>query len=123
MKTHDARTPSRRARRSSMPVAETTRSLHHKWLSKASGVEQEWRGSRRAGHRGRGRPGGLKTARTNATDKITGELLVDRLYDLRGTVPDLETTFRMYRKRAFDLVTISTNPHADAPAVLAFLRG
>jgi hypothetical protein len=28
----------------------------------------------------------------------------------------------MYRKRAFDLVTVSTDPPDDAPAVLAFLK-
>jgi peroxiredoxin len=35
---------------------------------------------------------------------------------------DLETTYRMYRKRAFTLVTINTNGPADAPAVLEFLK-
>ena len=34
---------------------------------------------------------------------------------------DLETTYRMYRLRAFDFVTVATNPPAEAPAVLAFL--
>jgi hypothetical protein len=35
---------------------------------------------------------------------------------------DVETTYRMYRRRAFELVTINTNPPGDAPAVLAFLE-
>ena len=35
---------------------------------------------------------------------------------------DLETTYRMFRKRAFDLVTINTNVPAEAPAVLSVLK-
>jgi peroxiredoxin len=35
---------------------------------------------------------------------------------------DLETTYRMYRKRAFDFVTVSTNSPADSAAVLASLK-
>ena len=35
---------------------------------------------------------------------------------------DLETTYRMFRKRAFNLVTVSTNGPADAAAVLGFLK-
>ena len=35
---------------------------------------------------------------------------------------DLETTFRMYRLRAFDFVTVATDPPDQAPAVLAFLK-
>ena len=35
---------------------------------------------------------------------------------------DLETTYRMYRKRAFDLVTMNTNGPADAAAVQGFLK-
>jgi peroxiredoxin len=95
-----------------------------KWLSKASGVEQEWA-------RIQAEPvtvdmvgaEDLKTLRANAADKVmlvhfwsTGCAACTNAFF------DLETTFRMYRKRAFNLITVSTNPPADAPAVLAFLK-
>ena len=35
---------------------------------------------------------------------------------------DLETTYRMYRLRSFDFVTVATNPPNEAPAVLDFLK-
>jgi hypothetical protein len=35
---------------------------------------------------------------------------------------DLETTYRMYRLRSFDFVTVATNPPNEAPAVMDFLR-
>ena len=35
---------------------------------------------------------------------------------------DLETTYRMYRLRAFDFITIATDAPDQAPAVLAFLK-
>ena len=95
-----------------------------KWLSKASGVEQEWA-------RIQAEPvtvdmvgaEDLKTLRANATDKV---MLVHfwstGCAACTSAFVDLETTFRMYRKRAFNLVTVSTDPPADAPAVLAFLK-
>lgn len=95
-----------------------------KWLSKASGVEQEWA-------RIQAEPvtvdmvgaEDLKKLRANATDKVMlVHLWSTGCAACTSAFFDLETTFRMYRKRAFDLVTISTNPPADAPAVLAFLK-
>jgi peroxiredoxin len=35
---------------------------------------------------------------------------------------DLETTYRMYRKRAFDFVTINTDAPAENSAVLEYLK-
>ena len=95
-----------------------------KWLSKASGVEQEW--ARIQAEPVTVEPVGaddLKRLRSNPTGKVT-------LVNFWSTgcalcaaqFLDLETTFRMYRKRAFDLVTVNTNPPADAPAVLDFLK-
>jgi peroxiredoxin len=95
-----------------------------KWLSKASGVEQEWA-------RIQAEPvtvdtvdaAALKELRGNATDKV---MLVH--FWSTGCAActseffDLETTYRMYRKRAFNLVTVSTNPPADSAAVQAFLK-
>jgi peroxiredoxin len=108
-----------------VPVAETTAfGCTTKWLSKASGVEQEWA-------RIQAEPvtvdmvgaEDLKRIRANGTDKV---LLVNLWSTTCGTCAsqffDLETTYRMYRKRAFDLVTISTDAPADAPKTLAFLK-
>ncbi len=36
--------------------------------------------------------------------------------------PDLETTYRMYRKRDLEFVTVSVNDPAERPAVVAFLQ-
>jgi peroxiredoxin len=95
-----------------------------KWLSKASGVEQEWA-------RIQAEPvnvemvdvAALKQLRANPTGKV---MLVH--FWAAGCAPctsqflDFETTFRMYRRRAFDLITVSTNPPAEAAAVLSFLK-
>jgi peroxiredoxin len=108
-----------------VPVAETAAfGCTTKWLSKASGVEQEWA-------RIQAEPVNvdmvgaedLKKLRANATDKI---LLVNfwstGCAACAGQFFDLETTYRMYRKRAFDLVTVNVDKPAHAPAVRAFLQ-
>jgi peroxiredoxin len=108
-----------------VPLAETKAfGCTTKWLSKASGVEQEWA-------RIQAEPvtvdmvgaDDLKKLRANPTDKVTVFYLWSTgCATCAGQFSDLETTFRMYRKRAFNLVTISTNVPADAPAVLAALK-
>jgi peroxiredoxin len=126
VKTHDARNAidALLAGRP-VPVAETTAfGCTTKWISKASGVEQEWA-------RIQAEPvtvdtvgaEDLKKLRANPTEKV---MLV---YLWANGCPvctsqffDLETTYRMYRKRAFTLVTVNTNGPADAPAVLGFLK-
>ena len=108
-----------------VPVAETRAfGCTTKWLSKASGVEQEWA-------RIQAEPvtvemvdaAALKALRANNTEKVmlvhfwsTGCALCTSEFF------DLETTYRMFRKRAFNLVTVSTNGPADAAAVLGFLK-
>jgi peroxiredoxin len=126
VKTHDARNAidALLADRP-VPVAETTAfGCTTKWLSKASGVEQEWA-------RIQAEPvkvdmvgaDDLKKLRANATDKV---VLVN--FWATGCAAcaseffDLESTYRMYRKRAFDFVTINTNVPAENPAVLEFLK-
>jgi peroxiredoxin len=95
-----------------------------KWLSKASGVEQEW--ARIQVEPVTVDPIGaedLAKLRTNPTAKV---MLVN--FWATGCVTcasqfaDLETTYRMYRKRAFDLVTVNTNGPAESAAVLDFLK-
>ncbi len=126
VKTHDARNAiDALLAGGPVPVAETKAfGCTTKWLSKASGVEQEWARIQKepvtvdmVGAEE------LKTLRANPTSKV----LLVRFWST-GCAPctadffDLETTYRMFRKRAFDLVTVSTNPPADAPAVMAFLK-
>ena len=108
-----------------VPVAETTAfGCTTKWISKASGVEQEWTriqvepvavdsvGAEE-----------LKKLRANPTDKVMLVYLwANGCTACTSQFFDLETTYRMYRKRAFTLVTINTNGPADAPAVLEFLK-
>jgi peroxiredoxin len=108
-----------------VPVAETkTFGCTTKWLAKASGVDQEWARIQKepvtvalAGVEE------LKRVRANPTAKV----MLVRFWstgcaDCTRDFPDLETTYRMYRQRAFDLVTISTDPPAASAAVLEFLR-
>jgi thiol-disulfide isomerase/thioredoxin len=108
-----------------VPVAETKAfGCTTKWMSKATGVDQEWaRIQKEPVTVDMVSAEDLKTLRANATDKV---LLVNLWSTGCATCAsqflDLETTYRMYRKRAFDLITINTNAPADAPAVLDFLK-
>ena len=95
-----------------------------KWMSKATGVEEEWAkiqaepvtvdmvGAEE-----------LKKLRSNADKKV---LLVNFWSTNCATCAsqflDLETTYRMYRLRAFDFVTVATDAPDQASAVLAFLK-
>ncbi|MEO7189916.1 MAG: redoxin family protein [Vicinamibacterales bacterium] len=95
-----------------------------KWMSKSQDVAQEWT-------RIQAEPvkvdmvgaDELKALRSNPTQKITlvnfwsakCKLCTDQFLPL-------ETTYRMYRLRAFDMVTVSTDPPADSAPVLAFLK-
>jgi peroxiredoxin len=109
------------------PVALTTTNAFGcttKWMSKASGVAEEWA-------KIQAEPvtvdmvgaEDLKTLRANPTGKV---LLVSFWSTGCSTCVsqflDLETTYRMYRLRSFDFVTVATNPPTDAPAVMEFLR-
>ena len=95
-----------------------------KWMSKATGVEEEWAKIQAepvtvdtVG------PEDLKKLRENAGGKV---LLVN--FWSTGCVAcesqffDLETTYRMYRLRAFDFVTVATDGPDKAAAVQAFLK-
>jgi len=95
-----------------------------KWMSKATGVEEEWAKIQAepvtvdmVG------PDDLKKLRENAGGKV---LLVNfwstGCAACESQFFDLETTYRMFRLRAFDFVTIATDGPDKAPAVLAFLK-
>ena len=66
---------------------------------------------------------GLKTLRQNGTGKL---LLVNFwatwCAPCVGEFPDLEATYRMYRGRNVDFVTVSTNDPEEKPGVLEFLK-
>jgi peroxiredoxin len=96
-----------------------------KWLSKATGVEQETAKIKAA-------PVTLELVGADDLKKLrgngTGKVLLVHFWSTGcsgcdSQFPDLETTYRMYRGRAFDFVTVSTNRPSDKPAVLAFLQG
>lgn len=108
-----------------VPVTETHAfGCTTKWMSKATGVEQEWA-------KIQAEPvtvdmvgaDDLKKLRANATGKV---LLVNFWSTGCSTCvsqfADLETTYRMYRLRSFDFVTVATNPPNDAPAVMDVLK-
>ena len=95
-----------------------------KWMSKATGVEEEWAKIQAepvtldmAG------ADELKKLRSNPDKKV---LLVNFWSTSCATCAsqfvDLETTYRMYRLRAFDFVTVATDAPDQAPAVLAYLK-
>lgn len=108
-----------------VPVAETRAfGCTTKWMYKSQDVEREQ-------ERIKAEPvtvdtidaAGLKALRSNPTDKVT---LVS--FWSTGSKPsmdqflDLETTYRMFRLRAFNLVTVSTDGPAQSAAVLEFLK-
>jgi peroxiredoxin len=108
-----------------VPVTETHAfGCTTKWMSKATGVEEEWA-------KIQAEPvtvdmvgaDDLKKLRANGTGKV---LLVNfwstGCAACASQFLDLETTYRMYRLRAFDFVTVATDPPAQAPAVLQFLK-
>ena len=95
-----------------------------KWMSKATGVEEEWTKIQAepvtvdtVG------PDDLKKLRENNGGKV---LLVNfwstGCAACENQFFDLETTYRMYRLRAFDFVTVATDGPDKAAAVLAFLK-
>jgi peroxiredoxin len=108
-----------------VPVTETHAfGCTTKWMSKATGVEEEWAKIQvepvtveMAGAED------LKKLRANGTGKV---MLVSfwstGCSACASQFLDLETTYRMYRLRSFDFVTVATNPPADAPAVLEYLK-
>jgi thiol-disulfide isomerase/thioredoxin len=108
-----------------VPVARTVAvGCPTKWLSKASG-----------GEHGTPKPetepvtlrmtgaDELKTLRANGTGKL---MLVNFWATWCGPCvtefPDLLTTYRMYRGRNFEFVSVSINDPEDRPQVLAFLQ-
>jgi len=95
-----------------------------KWMSKATGVEEEWA-------KIQGEPVTVEVAGPDELKKLranqTGKVLLVSFWSTNCSLCasqffDLETTYRMYRLRAFDFVTVSIDPPDQGPAVLAFLK-
>jgi peroxiredoxin len=95
-----------------------------KWMSKATGVEEEWT-------KIQAEPVAVDTVGADDLKKLrangTGKVLLVSFWSTGcqaclSQFHDLETTYRMYRLRSFDFVTISTNAPADGPAVLEVLK-
>jgi hypothetical protein len=65
----------------------------------------------------------LKKLRTNSSGKVqVVTFWSTKCTTCADTFHDLETTYRMYRRRAFTLVTVATDAPADKPAVMDFLQ-
>jgi peroxiredoxin len=95
-----------------------------KWMSKATGVEEEWA-------KIQNEPVTLDLVGVDDLKKLrangTGKVLLVNFWSTGcaacvSQLHDLETTYRMYRLRSFDFVTVSTDPPGEYQAVLAFLR-
>jgi len=98
-----------------------------KWLSKAEGSQS--RGAEM--ERIKAEPVKLDTAGADELRKLransSGKVQVVTFWSTKctacaDTFHDLETTYRMYRLRAFTLVTVATDPPAEKPAVMDFLQ-
>lgn len=98
-----------------------------KWLSKAAGSQS--RGAEM--DRIKAEPVKLDMAGADELKKLransSGKVQVVTFWSTKcttcaDTFHDLETTYRMYRLRAFTLVTVATDPPADTSAVMDFLH-
>jgi peroxiredoxin len=95
-----------------------------KWLSKAGDVQAEWK-------RIQAEPvtldmasaDDLKKLRANSTGKtIVVDFWSTKCKDCRNAFYDFETTYRMYRLRKFDLITVSTDNPSAKSQVMDFLQ-
>lgn len=107
-----------------VPVASTPAfGCSTKWLSKATGVEQE-------AAKINAEPVNLTAASVDDLKKIrtqTGKSVIVEFWSLKckecaDTFHDYETTYRMYRLRKFDMVTVSTDKPSEQEKVLAYLK-
>lgn len=108
-----------------VPV-ETTRAFGctTKWLSKAGDVQAEWKKIQAEPVKlDMANADDLKALRANSTGKI---LVVNfwstKCKDCPQAFNDLETTFRMYRARAYTFTTVSMDSPKNNAAVLAYLQ-
>lgn len=94
-----------------------------KWLSKATGVEQE-------AAKINAEPVNLMAASADDLKKLrnqAGKSVIVEFWSLKckecaDTFHDYETTYRMYRLREFDMVTVSTDKPSEQAQVLDYLK-
>ncbi|MBV9155921.1 MAG: redoxin family protein [Acidobacteriaceae bacterium] len=108
-----------------VPVAHTgVFGCSTKWIEKETSRAEELK-------RIEAEPVGLETASADDLKKLRGNptakvLLVDFWATWCGPcvheLPDLETTYRMYRQRDFDFVTVSANMPDEKPGVIKMLE-
>lgn len=128
-KTHEAR-DAIEALLADKPVAVTdTRAFgcSTKWLSKATGANSREAEMAKI----QAEPVKLDMAGADELKKLRasapGKVLAVAFWSAKcptcaGVFHDLETTYRMYRQRAFQFVTVATDGPGDKPAVMAFLQ-
>jgi peroxiredoxin len=95
-----------------------------KWLSKAGDVEAEMERIKAEPVKlDPASPEELKALRANGSGKITVvHFWSPGCKDCAATFHDLETTYRMYRLRDFNLVTVAVDRPEQKDAVMAFLQ-
>jgi hypothetical protein len=95
-----------------------------KWLSKSGDVQREW--AKIAAEPVVLKPASaadLISLRSNSGDKVTVIHFWNTANtNLASNFSQLETTYRMYRGRAYDFVTVNTNATTDADKVTGFLN-
>lgn len=95
-----------------------------KWIAKSGDVQREW--ARIVAEPVVLTPASaadLSTVRTNAGDKVTVvHFWNTKTPDVEKNFNELETTYRMYRGRAYDFVTVTTDAAADTDKATEFLK-
>jgi peroxiredoxin len=95
-----------------------------KWLSKATGVKEEMEKiNAEPVNLTKASADDLKKLRANQTGKtVIVDFWSTKCEECKKELIDYETTYRMYRLRKFDMVTVSTDKPADAAQVVQFLQ-
>jgi peroxiredoxin len=108
-----------------VPVA-TTRAFgcSTKWLSKSTGVNEETEAiNKEPVNLTQASTDDIKKLRANSTGKT---VIVDfwsvKCQDCTQVFHDFENTYRMYRRRPFDMITVSTDKLSEQPQVIDFLQ-
>ncbi|HKQ87872.1 MAG TPA: redoxin domain-containing protein [Candidatus Acidoferrales bacterium] len=108
-----------------VPVASTPAfGCSTKWLSKATGVKEEMEAiMKEPVNLSAASADDLKKIRANASDKtVVVEFWSLKCKDCLDEFHDYENTYRMYRRRKFDMITVSTDSPGEQSKVLDFLH-
>lgn len=108
-----------------VPIASTRAfGCSTKWLSKATGVNEETEAiNKEPVNLTQATADDIKKLRANGTGKT---VIVDfwslKCQNCTEVFHDFENTYRMYRRRPFDMVTVSIDQLSDKPQVMDFLQ-